>query len=1650
MDYQSKKRLATLVASTLVVGAIPLHADIQQQESSTISNDILGVEVTTGAAIEIDTEAPVIIPTDLNLKATTEAALQFNPVIFGESISTDKNQIIVDEETKNITIKCTEDKGKISAKSDGISFYYTQLPIDQDFEISVKAKVKSFTNNAQVSFGLMVRDMIGENGDSSKGTDTPASSKMLGVGGLESVIESFARTQQAGDYKTNIRYKFFDQLPKANDIYDLSIKKSGDYYEFTVNGKSYIEKYTNMFNDDMYVGIYAARNAEVEYSDLTLEKIDKVDSLTIESLPKKDYFLNESLDLSGLVVQADGQVVSNEDIMVYGFDSTKLGEQTITIAYNGAETSFKINVSQLTCTAMETIITPAKTTYYLGDTFDPSGLRVRATFNTGEVKELNKEDYMLSVPNMDQAGKQTVTITYKDNESAAGAKDSSTSFDIEVLADVLTGVEISKAPIKTVYYLGETLDTKGMAVKAVYGDTKVLLDKAEYTIDTANFDTLTAGDKSITINYKGQSTILPLVVKEKKAIGIEVTKLPKTTYHVGEKLDVSDLKVSMVYDNGEKQEMSSSSYQLDTNAFTNEVVGTYKMVITPNNTELKPITFEVSVREAENYEWSFTYFGQSVSAAKNYIEYKKDEKGNQVLDDKGQPIVRIVALEGGGKITNSYQDGITYYYTVLDNAKDNFELSADIKVEAFAKATPDNQEGFGIMARDAIGTMGDSSIFCSNIAAVGGYRGNTKMFMRAGVTASDASGAATGRQVEADLDTARPTVNNTYPAKTYRLTLRKTNSGYEGELNNGSKIVKSFHYEPDAMGVQDDKVYVGFYAARLATIEVSNVDFKVTDAATDAPRVEKPEVAITPTVNIVSLTASALEDYDLKLTSNANGTVTIKQGETIIARDQEIRAGEVFVQSTKLTEGMTTPFTVTFIPDTAQNLASYDKIIKTHFVTYKNYQVNSSSIYVSPTGSAAGDASETNPIDIQSAIDFVRPGQTIVMLEGTYKPTSPIIISPDNKGTAQNPKAIVAEAGKKVTIDGSNVKLGAYDATLNVDGDYWNLYGIEVTQSPMTGIRIGGKYNTIELCTTAANKNTGLQLSRYATAGGYQNWPAYNTILNCTSYDNKDDSENNADGFAAKLTVGDGNIFKGCIAHNNIDDAWDLYSKAATGPIGAVLIEDCIAYNTGKLTNGYEGKGDGNGFKLGGEGIAIKHTIKNSISFNNNANGFDSNSNPAVISENCVSYDNGGKNFSWAVYTNVTPQFKATGNVSYRSTSGQKDTFTPELVSESNFYYNGTKSVNSKGVELTDANFKSLVAPENGYERDEKGHIIFGDFLSFINPTDPETPPTTNPESPVVPPNTDDDDSIQASGSSSSNKDNVDTTIQEALNSGKVPTVSITNNNKAVINTAALDKIVDGGKSLAISGNGVTVLLNAHFINSKDVLGIAQPLEVAIVPTSEKVVAAIKKHIEAEPNITQVQATLLDVSISVGEQLESYFEPVEITMDLSKATVKEQAQLTLVSYEVQADGSVKTVKLGGKYDAKTKTFTGHINKPGTYGVVEAKELLKVNLTVGSDKAEVNDTYKVQDVVSQIIEGKTMVPLRFIAENLDAEVKWDGKLKEVSIIQKDKVLTLKVGKGSGEEAIIQANRTLVPLRYISEELGAHVLWVPSQKAIEIVK
>ncbi|MDO3660272.1 bacterial Ig-like domain-containing protein [Bacillus sp. C28GYM-DRY-1] len=320
-----------------------------------------------------------------------------------------------------------------------------------------------------------------------------------------------------------------------------------------------------------------------------------------------------------------------------------------------------------------------------------------------------------------------------------------------------------------------------------------------------------------------------------------VTGYPRTTYTVGDAFNADGLEVSKIYDNGDQEVLNSDAYELDTSNFNNSTAGVYTIGVHPTDSSIAGTSFDVTVREEAEFVWNEIQFGHSTGDDTNYIEY---------LDNGG---IRVVT-EGtsSGKITGDH-DGITFYDTEIDAEEDNFTLSADIKVNKYAKASHDGQESFGIMARDAIGEHGNSGVFASNIAAIGGFSGGTKemigtqLFIRTGVESSDGTGSQGVQKTM--LKDERPSIDNTHPAEDYRLTLSKTNSGYTGQLNNGDEAV---FFEPDILHVQDDKIYVGFYTARLADIEVHNIDLDITASATDAPRVYPPAEPADPNFSIVS------------------------------------------------------------------------------------------------------------------------------------------------------------------------------------------------------------------------------------------------------------------------------------------------------------------------------------------------------------------------------------------------------------------------------------------------------------------------------------------------------------------------------------------------------------------------------------------------------------------------------------------------------------------------------------------------------------------------------------------------------------------------------------------------------------------------------
>lgn len=1221
--------------------------------------------------------------------------------------------------------------GKISSSVDGISMLYQTIPVDTNFEFSGKATIHKFSANNQVSFGLMLRDEMGEH-RSSDGHE----SNYVSVGALDQSIKGF--------YKLDNQKKlnaYDEKLPVEGSQYDLKIKKTGDVYVLYVNGEI-IETLSleNIFSDNLYAGMFVARDTEVTFSQVTLSIDDKkVKSLKVDSSEmKKDYLVNEKLDISGLKVSAiysDGrsEKLSEGDYVITGFDSSKPGTITIKIDYNGVTESLELNILELTITDLSIQFHPAKTTYYLGDSFDPQGLVVNAVYNDGfKTATLSKDEYHFEIEGnkinlknfrFNKAGKIPVRIVANENPKE------SVSFHVQVQEEQLSDLRIHRKPLKTMYFLGDELDLAGLQVFAKYGEkNEILLTNDEYSV--SGFDSSTSGKKELIIEYRGKTANFTVTVKEKESQGIKIVNYPKTTYTVGEEFDENGLVVGMVFDNGDQKELSPSDYTLDSRKFNSQKPGTYMIQIIPKDRELDPIQFKVTVREKATIVWKKIQFGQSSSAAKNYMEDRKDGS------------VRIVAEEGGGKVTGDH-DGIAFYYTELDAENDNFKLSADIKVNKYAKTPHDGQESFGIMARDAIGKAGDSSVFSSNIAAIGGFSGGTKaengtqLFVRTGVLSSDGEGSQGIQKIM--LSNERPNENNTN--ENYRLTLSKTNSGFTGQLNNGEEVIL---YEPDILNVQDGKMYVGFYAARLADIEVSNIELTISDAATDPPKVEAPAEAITPNLEILSLNKTSVTDYMLRVRANVDGLLVVKEGKEEYYDPKTVTAGEVIEIPTEIPAGQATPFSITFYPDDTQYLTSYDKIVSNFTVQMKTYQ-NGKDIYVASDGSSVGDGSKEHPLDLDTAIDFVQPGQRILVKEGTYKRSTKLEIKKYNDGKKDAMKYLVADPDAKTRpiIDFDKQSEGVVHS-----GNYWHVKGINFTRSAADtkGYTVGGSHNTIENVWTYEHGDTGLQISRTDSRDNdISKWPSHNLILNSISFENRDPSENNADGFAAKLTVGEGNVFRGTIAFNNIDDGWDLYTKVGTGAIGAVTIENSIALNNGFYRNGEPGAGDKNGFKLGGEGIHVPHVIKNSLAIGNGALGFTSNSNPGVIAINNISVNN-GTNLSFTTYSDIETDFTIDAFVSLQTNEdkGKKDQYPQELASSKNYFFDGEKTNNRDGEPVPEELVETI---ENFIQQfsdskvekilNAEGEIQWGNlwtiFAETILPTEEEPQPGKKDPTPEEP-----------------------------------------------------------------------------------------------------------------------------------------------------------------------------------------------------------------------------------------------------------------------------------------------------------------------------
>lgn len=211
----------------------------------------------------------------------------------------------------------------------------------------------------------------------------------------------------------------------------------------------------------------------------------------------------------------------------------------------------------------------------------------------------------------------------------------------------------------------------------------------------------------------------------------------------------------------------------------------------------------------------------------------------------------------------------------------------------------------------------------------------------------------------------------------------------------------------------------------------------------------------------------------------------------------------------------------------------------------------------------------------------------------------------------------------------------------------------------------------------------------------------------------------------------------------------------------------------------------------------------------------------------------------------------------------------------------------------------------------------------------------------------------------------------------------------------------------------------------------------------------------AEANTAAANAAKADDKVTLVTEGTSvsgkdFTNPAVLKIPADTKDVKNVNQLTLAKLNAET-GKLEIV--GGSYDAKANAVVGYVVEEGSYFVVEKESLTTISMQIGNNGVVLNNENKILDAAPLISQNRTMVPLRFIAEAFGADVSWAQDTKTVTIVIDGKVLTMRINQdleGFGAAPIISSGRTMVPISYISKELGANVIWVPSTKTVAIAR
>ena len=167
---------------------------------------------------------------------------------------------------------------------------------------------------------------------------------------------------------------------------------------------------------------------------------------------------------------------------------------------------------------------------------------------------------------------------------------------------------------------------------------------------------------------------------------------------------------------------------------------------------------------------------------------------------------------------------------------------------------------------------------------------------------------------------------------------------------------------------------------------------------------------------------------------------------------------------------------------------------------------------------------------------------------------------------------------------------------------------------------------------------------------------------------------------------------------------------------------------------------------------------------------------------------------------------------------------------------------------------------------------------------------------------------------------------------------------------------------------------------------------------------------------------------------------------LDKMTVKDKNNSTVKLKKVNENEYTFTMPVG-----KVSVDATFVQKDAADDSNAAEAGKTIKLQIGSRIVNVDNEAVIYDAAPVIRNDRTLVPIRIITEALGGKVDWNGAAKEVTLSINDKEIKMTIGKTLekyGVAPVIIDGRTFVPVRFVADELGANVAWDDATKTVTI--